>query len=98
MLDPTAPVSLNKDVISVPTQPTLPQAPSALGVHALDTHPELQTESFKELTNKIAWAIGSTYGRPYNNTRTPARLAAVSAAKVVVAAHGYPRKISKDLN
>jgi len=97
MLDPTAPVSLNKDVISVPTNPTLPGDPAALGVHALDTHAHLQAEAYKELVNKLAWAVGSTYGRPYNNTRTPARLAAIAAAKVVVAEHGYPRKISKGL-
>jgi len=79
----------------VPTNPTLPSGPGPLGVPPGDTYSELQHVCFKELVNKIAWAVGSTYGRPYHNTRTSARLAAIEAAKAVVAEHGYPRNISR---
>ncbi len=32
---------------------------------------------FKELVNKIAWALGSTYSEPYDNPRSGARLDAI---------------------
>jgi len=66
----------------------------SLGISADKCQPALQSEAFKELVNKLAWALGSSYAMPYNNIRTVARLAAVEIATAVILAHGYPRSIS----
>jgi len=65
----------------------------ALGIPAQDAQPALQSDCYKELVNKLAWAIGSTYGVPYKTTRCPARLYALGLAQRVFADHGYPQKI-----
>ncbi len=65
-----------------------------LGVPASATHAALQTDSFKELINKLAWALGSTYRTPYNNTSTPTRKLATRIAKHVMSSQGYPLKIA----
>ncbi len=64
-------------------------------IPAYDTDPEKQSEAFKELVNKLAWALGSTYRVPYGNTWTGARQNAVELAKSVITDHGYPRSIQK---
>jgi len=66
-----------------------------LGVPPLDTHLALQTDVAKELVNKIAWVLGSTYRVPYANMRTDARQYAWRIVKKVLEDHGYPRKIAK---
>lgn len=66
-----------------------------LGVPPLDTHIALQTDVAKELCNKIAWVLGSTYRVPYANMRTDARQYAWSIVKQVLEVHGYPSKIAK---
>ena len=65
-----------------------------LGVPASATHAALQTDAFKELINKLAWALGSTYRTPYNNTSTPTRKLATRIAKHVLSSQGYPLKIA----
>ena len=82
-------------------QPNLPSGvtradPQLLGVPPQQTQASLQTDSFKELINKVAWALGSTYRTPYANTRTPTRRLAVAIAKHIVTTQGYPAKIGKD--
>jgi len=49
----------------------------------------------KELCNKIAWVLGSTYRVPYANMRTEARQYAWRIVKKVLEDHGYPSKIAK---
>ncbi len=66
-----------------------------LGIHPRDTHMALQTDVFKELVNKLAWVLGSTYQQPYSNTKHAARVYALLVAKAVVRDHGYPGKIAK---
>jgi len=66
-----------------------------LGVPPLDTHIALQTDVAKELCNKIAWVLGSTYRVPYANMRTDARQYAWRIVKKVIEDHGYPSKIAK---
>ena len=66
---------------------------SLLGIPAEETQPALQSEAFKELVNKLAWALGSSYGKPYNNIRTQARASAIEVAMAVIVAHGYPKSI-----
>ena len=66
-----------------------------LGIPPLDTHLALQTDCAKELVNKIAWVLGSTYRVPYANMRTDARQYAWRIVKKVLEDHGYPSKIAK---
>ena len=61
----------------------------------LDTHLALQTDCAKELVNKIAWVLGSTYRVPYANMRTEARQYAWRIVKKVIEDQGYPSKIAK---
>jgi len=73
--------------------PTSAEAP--LGIPPLDTHLALQTDCAKELVNKIAWVLGSTYRVPYANMRTDARQYAWRVVKKILEDHGYPSKIAK---
>jgi len=64
-----------------------------MGIPAAQAQPLLQQDSFKELVNKLAWVLGSTYRVPYSNVRTPARQMAITLARVTIADHGYPSQI-----
>jgi len=76
--------------------PPLDQLPEgALGIPASHTHPPLQQDSFKELINKLAWTLGSTYRAPYSGKRSPAREYALRIARQVMKDNGYPRQIGK---
>jgi len=66
-----------------------------LGVVASETHAALQTDAFKELVNKLSWALGSTYRQPYSGVRSPARQYAIKMAQAIMRDHGYPSKIAK---
>jgi len=82
--------------VQLPSPPSrLPRPPTSvkdvpLGVPAELAQPALQTSTYKELVNKLAWALGSSYGKPYNNMRTAARVWANSLAGQTIAKHGYP--------
>lgn len=93
-----APPATRKEVTSVVQLPipgrVYSSDPSGLGVPAAITHLALQTDAFKELVNKFAWVLGSTYRVPYGNTSAPARVAAVALARRVVREQGYPSKIA----
>lgn len=65
-----------------------------LGIPPQDTHPALQTDIFKELINKLAWALGSTYRQQYRNKTAPARVYALRMATRVIRDHGYPYQIA----
>jgi len=65
-----------------------------IGVPADRTLPPLQTDCVKELLNKLAWALGSTYRVTYGNKGSPARRRAWELAKQVLASEGYPSKIA----
>lgn len=43
----------------------------------------------RELTSKIAWAIGSTYGVPYSKRASTARAYAARCAVAIERDHGY---------
>lgn len=66
-----------------------------LGIPPPDTHIALQTDVAKELVNKIAWVLGSTYRVPYANMRTHARQYAWRIVKKIIEDNGYPSKIAK---
>ncbi len=73
-----------------------PGSPSAFGIPASQTHPALQTDSYKEIVNKISWCLGSVYRVPYAGKRTAVRIYAERIAQAVVRDHGYPLKIKRD--
>ena len=70
-------------------------ASEPLGIPPNKTQLALQQDVCKELANKIAWALGSVYGRSYANMRTPARAYAWELVKQILRDHGYPEKIGK---
>jgi len=67
----------------------------SFGISASETQKALEVDCFKELVNKLGWAVGSTYGRPYANRTNAARQIALALAMVVVAEHGWPHSIKK---
>lgn len=71
----------------------LPEA--ALGLPVAETQPLLQPDCFKEVVNKIAWAIGSTYRVPYRSPHTGARAVALNVAQWIIEAQGYPIHIRR---
>lgn len=66
-----------------------------LGIPPSAAQPQLQTDSYKELINKFAWVLGSTYRVNYSNVRCPARVVARRLATAVIKECGYPRSIAK---
>lgn len=77
--------------------PVPPEGPEAtrIGVPVWLTQPALQQDVFKELINKFAWAIGSTYRRTYTRRRSNVRLVAQEFASQLITQEGYPQAISK---
>ncbi len=69
--------------------------PEPLGLPEGETQLALQQDICKEMVNKIAWVLGSTYRRNYSNMKTPAREYAWRIVKQVIKDHGYPDKIRK---
>lgn len=79
----------------------LSDAPKRLSVHAplgyppSETQAALQQEVYKELVNKFAWVLGSTYRRNYSNRRSVARVAAQYLVGLTIREHGFPESILK---
>ncbi len=71
-----------------------PTPSGRLGIPAFEVQPLLQQDGFKELVNKFAWVLGSTYRVPYSNVRTPARQFAVELAAFTQQAQGYPAQLA----
>lgn len=79
-------------------QPGLPYTASTLvdeplGIPPSEAQIALQQDAVKELMNKVAWVLGSTYRRNYSNIRTSARAYAWRITKKIIEDHGYPDKI-----
>lgn len=66
-----------------------------LGIPSSESILGFQTEVFKELINKLAWSLGSTYRVAYSNQRSDARQLAIAIAKLVVLKQGYPAYLKK---
>jgi len=64
-----------------------------LGIPAANLTPEARHDALKELVNKFAWALGSTYRCPYTNRRTPTRGLAITLAANVLDKQGFPRNL-----
>jgi len=87
--------ALKKEVPETTHSRALSTPKQLLGIPPHETQVTLQQDAFKELVNKLAWALGSTYRVPYANTRTAARQYAISMAGRVVEIQGYPSNIAK---
>jgi hypothetical protein len=66
-----------------------------LGIPAAPTASDAQFDILAELTNKISWAIGSTYRSPYRNRSTRVRSRAIDIAGDLLDSEGYPRHLAK---
>jgi len=77
------------------TSPVATPAEGSLGIPVFQTQPLLQQDVFKELVNKFAWVLGSTYRQPYGNRKCLARQYAITLAGDVISSHGYPISISQ---
>jgi len=66
-----------------------------LGIPPAETQDALKADAYKELINKISWALGSTYRVNYSNTRMPARGYAQVIVGAIVRDHGFPRSLGK---
>jgi len=67
----------------------------ALGIPADQADGDAQADILAELTNKISWAIGSTFRSPYRNRSTRARSRAIDIAGDLLDSEGYPRHLAK---
>lgn len=72
-----------------------PWKPSSdpLGLPPEATQPLLQQDAFKELINKLAWCLGSTYRTPYSNKRSATREYATLLAQMILYDQGYPKQL-----
>lgn len=68
----------------------LPSAKTPLGIPVEDADPSQATAFYQELTNKLAWAIGSTYKRTYHSKKGPVRDFAWELTKRIVGYQGLP--------
>jgi len=69
--------------------------PGSFGIKASETNKALEVDVFKELVNKIAWALGTCYVRPYANMKCEARQIALELATAVVVKQGWPTRIRR---
>jgi len=73
----------------------LPTVADPLGIEILDADPQLTPAIYKELTRKLAWAIGSTYKRAYHSKKGAVPDFAWELTKRIVTMHGMPEHIRK---
>jgi len=81
------------DLEQTPLVEVLPEG--SLGIHGSATQVSLQMDVFKELVNKLRWAIGSVYRRPYSNRRSHVSELSIEVARRLISVDGWPDKIKK---
>jgi len=87
---------LKTPVVSPTTGELLPDfqpdgsRPGSLGSESRGKSPEQIHVLTKELTNKLAWAVGSFYNVPYTGRQTPVQKYAARCARAILRDHGYP--------
>lgn len=69
-------------------KPLPPSSPLGIPVSCAD--PGLAADFYKELTNKLSWAIGSAYKRSYHSKKGPVRDFAWQLTKRIVQMQGLP--------
>lgn len=85
-----------KQAASPEVPPFLPPPPEgALGIPREAAQEELRPEVYKELINKLAWALGSTYRVNYSSNQMPARKYANELVGKIIFDHGFPRHTLK---
>lgn len=62
----------------------------AFGVSAGQVGPQAQMDVFKELINKLSWALGSTYKKRYSGRKSPVADYSRMVAHAILRDHGYP--------
>jgi len=72
-----------------------PAPTEAIGIPVSDTIPSMQTEFFKELINKFAWALGTSYRVRYSSPRAEPRRTAILLAGRVLSDLGYGTHLKK---
>lgn len=77
---------------TVPVPPT-PLASDPMGLPGSATILLQQTDAYKELVNKLSWALGSTFQVPYTGNRTVCRTYVRHVVSAILRDHGWPRKI-----
>jgi len=78
----------------------LPPFPSSLldfplGIPPVDTQDALKADHYKELINKIAWCLGTAYGRPYSSIQQPTRKYAHVIVAAIIRDNGFPSSLAK---
>lgn len=72
-----------------------PKHHDPLGIGVRQVLPEDTAHVYKELTNKISWALGSTYRNQYHGKTSKVRLAAWELVKKIIRDHGYPKHLER---
>lgn len=65
-----------------------------IGVPSDTVDPDSRHDALKELVNKLAWAIGSTYHRSYANRRCEPRMLAITLAADILTDQGFPAHLA----
>lgn len=95
------PFTLNAPVVSPTTGALLPgfspdgSKEGAIGVHVDATSLGGRHDGLKELTSKLAWAMGTFYGVPYSGRNTAVNRYVAKCARAILRDHGYPRNLVK---
>lgn len=61
--------------------------------HAVSSAGQREWDFKKELQNKLAWVVGTSYGVPYSKRREAAQEYASRMVTALVRDHGYPNTI-----
>jgi len=82
------------------TTPSLPPRSNTLqdlplGIPPADTQDALKADHYKELINKVAWALGTAYGCGYSSINQPSRKYAQRIVGAIIRDHGFPRSLAK---
>jgi len=68
----------------------LGQEIAPFGVAPASVGPQVQSDVFKELINKLSWTIGSTYKKRYSGKQSDVGDYARMCAHAILRDHGYP--------
>jgi len=72
-----------------PKDPLDSRVEGAFGESPGWTPAEIQLSFNKELVNKVAWLIGTAYGKSYSNRRSPVKEYSYRIVKAIIRDHGY---------
>jgi len=79
----------------LPAVALYPREEHPFGIPTGDAQEDLRADVYKELINKIAWALGSTYRVNYSNSQQAARKYANRVVGRIISDHGFPHSIKK---